>query len=58
MVHEDVQTGLIVTTSALEPGAARTSVSRGYRVGRTERAKLRKWIDAMRTPGTGLFLAD
>jgi len=57
MVHEDVPTGLIVTTSALEPGAARTAIARGYKVGRTEREKLRKWIEAMRTPGSGLILA-
>lgn len=56
MVHEDVPTGLIVTTSALEPGAVKTGVARGYHVGRTEREKLRKWLEAMRTPGTGLFL--
>ena len=56
MVHEDVPTGLIVITSAVEPGAVKTGVARGYRVGRAEREKLRKWIEAMRTPGTGRFL--
>jgi len=56
MVHEDVPTGLIVTTSAVEPGAVRTGVARRYHVGRTEREKLRKWIEAMRTPGTGIVL--
>lgn len=63
LVSQEVQTGLIVTTHALEPGAlkkteslANTRVARGYRVGRTEREKLRKWVESMRTPGRGLFV--
>jgi restriction system protein len=63
LVNEDVQTGLIVTSHALEPGAAKKAdaladarVARGYRVGRVERQKLRKWIESMRTPGRGLFV--
>lgn len=56
VMHEEAESGLIVTTSALEPGAAALAVARSYPVRAAERDKLREWIQALRTPGTGVAL--
>jgi restriction system protein len=62
-LHADIQyyqagSGLIVTTSALSPGAKKTINCRSYLVDEADRTTLRAWIEAMRTPGTGAFLAE
>lgn len=56
--HEKAQTGLIVTSSALEPGAQKTQVARAYPITEINRATLKTWILKMRTPWTGVFLSE
>lgn len=58
VVAEKAESGLIVTTSALSPGAAKVCAAREYPVRQADRAVLRKWIETMRTPGTGAFLGE
>lgn len=48
---------LIATTSTLEPGASRTLAARGYPIDIADRTAIRKWINELRSPGTGIFLA-
>ncbi len=47
--------GLIVTTSALSPGARHVVGARGYPVIEASRGHLRKWLEAMRTPAQARF---
>jgi len=56
MQDEKATSGLIVTTSALAPSAEQVRTARGYKIGAADRKVLRKWIEAMRTPGTGVFM--
>ncbi|KAF0247028.1 MAG: Restriction [Planctomycetota bacterium] len=56
VVHEGANSGLVVTTSALAPGAMKTCTARGYNIDQANRTTLRTWISAMRTPFTGVFL--
>ena len=58
VIAEKAESGLIVTTSALAPGAARVSAVREYPVRQADRKELRKWLETMRTPGTGAFLSE
>jgi restriction system protein len=58
VIHEDAESGLIVTSSSLFPGARKTCIARGYRIDEANRESLRKWIQSMRTPGTGVFLGE
>ena len=55
--HEDAKSGLIVTTSALAPGAEKVRKTRGYRIAAVERPTLKDWIEQLRSPGSGTFLA-
>ncbi|MDP8929450.1 MAG: restriction endonuclease [Actinomycetota bacterium] len=57
-VHEGASRGLIVTTSTVAPGARQVIQSRGYSIEVIELGAVRQWIDAMRTPGTGLWLPE
>lgn len=52
------QSGLIVTTSSLSPGAEKTCIARNYPIEQANRATLKKWIENMRTPFTGIFMAE
>jgi restriction system protein len=56
--HEQATSGLIVTTSSLSPSAREVRTARGYSVREANRETLRSWIDAMRTPGAGVFLGE
>jgi restriction system protein len=56
--YEKAQSGLIVTSSALEPGAQKTQVARAYPITEINRATLKNWILKMRTPWTGIFLSE
>lgn len=58
VVAEGAQSGLIVTTSRLSPGAQAVCTARAYPVHSADRETLRKWIACMRTPGTGVFLGE
>ena len=57
VVHEEAKSGLIVTTSKLSPSADEVRTVRAYPIDVAERATLRKWIEQMRSPGIGTFLA-
>lgn len=54
---EGAQSGLIVTTSALSPSADTVRKARGYRISAVERRTLQDWIEQLRSPGSGTFLA-
>ena len=54
---EGAQSGLIVTTSALAPSAEIVRKTRGYPIDAAERGTLKDWIEQLRSPGTGTFLA-
>jgi restriction system protein len=56
VLHEGAKSGLIVTSTEISPGAKQTSLARGYPVQAAEREALRSWIDAMRTPFSGIFM--
>jgi restriction system protein len=55
---EGAESGLIVTSNALAPGAEKVCEARNYPIEQANRATLRKWIKAMRTPGSGIFLGE
>jgi restriction system protein len=48
-VHEKADSGLIVTTSSLSPGAETLRTARAYPVDAIDRPKLRAWIEAMKS---------
>ena len=55
---EKANSGLIVTTSSLSPGARSTATARAYPIYEANRATLAKWITSMRTPDMGVFLGE
>jgi restriction system protein len=55
VVSEGAQSGLVVTTSALSPGARRVCSARGYEIAEANRGTLKKWLEALRTPQTGII---
>jgi restriction system protein len=54
VVSEGAKSGLIVTTSALSPGARRICRARGYPIAEADRGTLRQWLSALRTPWSGI----
>ena len=54
---EGAQSGLIVTTSALAPSADTVRTARGYPIQAVERPTLQNWLEQLRSPGSGTFLA-
>jgi len=58
VVHEDAESGLIVTTSAISPGAKQDLGARGYPIEEADRDTVKKWIEAMKTPNTGVFMGE
>jgi restriction system protein len=56
VIHEGAAAGLVVTTTALSPGARKVAVARGYNLLEADHESLQKWLAAMRTPGSGIFL--
>lgn len=58
VAHERAESGLIVTTSAFSPGARKVCTARAYPVIEANRETVRRWIKAMRTPGTGVFMGE
>lgn len=56
--HEKAQLGLIVTSSAIAPGARKVCLARSYPIHEANRDTLRIWIAAMRTPYAGVFLGE
>jgi restriction system protein len=55
---EGAQSGLIVTTSALSPGAKKDCTARAYPITQVDRNTLRSWIERMRSPHTGVFMGE
>ena len=51
------QSGLIVATSALAPSAETVRKAREYPINAVEKPTLKKWIEQLRSPGSGTFLA-
>ena len=58
MTHEGADRGLIVTTSTISPSAEQLIQSREYPIDVVDRSALRRWLQAMRTPGAGLWLPE
>ena len=55
---EGAELGLVVTTSSLQPGAVKTCQARGYNIAQADRSMLKRWLEKLRTPGTGLFFGS
>jgi restriction system protein len=55
---EGAGTGLIVTTSSLARGADKVTKARGYPIWSVNRSALHRWIIAMRSPWSGVFLGE
>jgi restriction system protein len=58
VIHEKAKLGLVVTSSALAPGARKVCSARSYPICEANRDTLKKWIGAMRTPYAGIFLGE
>jgi restriction system protein len=58
VIHAKAKLGLVVTSSALSPGARKVCSARSYPVIESNRDTLKKWIGAMRTPYSGIFLGE
>lgn len=54
VLDERADSGLIVTTSKLSPGARAVCVARSYPIDEAHRDTLRTWIEEMRKPGLGM----
>jgi restriction system protein len=57
VIAENAESGLIVTSSALQPGAENVCIGRGYPVSAIDRPALARWLEQLRTPGNGLFMS-
>lgn len=53
IIQENAKSGLVVTTSALSPGAAKVCDARSYPIEQSNRRTLRGWLEELRTPNTG-----
>jgi len=58
ILNENADSGLIVTSAALSPGAETICRARAYPIQRANRDTLQHWIQSMRTPATGIFLSE
>ncbi len=56
IIHENAESGMIVTTSRLAPGAVATSTARNYPIRISDRQTLRRWLEELRVPGTGIVM--
>ena len=53
---ENADSGLIVTTSSLSPGAKKDCIARGYNIKQVNKDILGSWLQKMRTPGAGIIM--
>jgi restriction system protein len=53
---ENAESGLIVTTSAISPGAVQDCIARGYDIRQADKAVIAEWLTKLRSPGTGIFM--
>jgi restriction system protein len=58
VLYEGAEKGVVVTTSRFASGTARVNHERGYQIEEASREVIRDWIAQLRTPGTGVFLAE
>jgi restriction system protein len=58
ILEEKATSGLIVTTTALSPGAEKVCSARSYPIRQANRQTIRKWIEGMRTPMLGVFMGQ
>ncbi|MBL0352531.1 MAG: restriction endonuclease [Candidatus Dechloromonas phosphoritropha] len=58
VVDENATSGLVVTSSALAPGADTVRRARSYPIEVADRATLKDWLSQLKTPGTGIFLGS
>lgn len=58
IVAEGAESGVIVTTSSFSPGAATTRSARGYPIVEADRERVREFVEALKSPGNGLYLAE
>lgn len=58
ILEENANSGLIVTSSSVSPGAKTTMKARSYPIQSIERDTLKEWIEVMRTPQKGIFLGE
>lgn len=58
VVDENANSGLIVTTSSLSPGADKVRRARSYPIDCANRANITSWLSQLRTPGRGIFLGS
>ena len=58
IIDERAESGLIVTSTTLSPGAEKVCRARAYPIQQANRETLREWIRAMRTPAKGIFLGE
>ena len=56
VVHEGANAGLIVTTSRLEKGAVKVASARSYPISEANRDTLKIWLDALKSPGNGVYM--
>jgi restriction system protein len=55
VMYENAKKGLLVTSSELSPGARKTISARAYPIEEVNGEMIKKWIIALRTPGTGII---
>ncbi len=58
VIDEGAKSGLIVTTSALSPGAVKVCTARSYPIREANRKTLMQWIKIMRSPNMGVFMGE
>jgi len=58
VASENAESGLIVTTSVLSPGARKVCTARAYPIQEANRKTVKLWIDSLRTPSTGVFMGE
>ena len=58
VLHEHAESGLIVTTTRLSPGATTVCTARAYPIEQVDRGGLYKWLTLMKSPGTGVFMGQ
>jgi restriction system protein len=58
LIAEGAHSGLIVTTSKLSPGADKTCKVRQYPIEVVDGKSVTRWLEAMKSPKAGMFLAE
>lgn len=57
ILDEQAASGLIVTSSELQPGAEAVCRARAYPIDQAKRQNIREWVLNMRTPHNGIFMS-